>query len=700
MHGKLTRFSYTETMTSVPPIPAGSTKPAAPSGQIVQIVSLPDALQKVARATRVEGEVVGQNNDGTTRIRTSEGDIDVNIRGRQLQTGAKVELDIPAGNPPRQATVRPAPAPPPVPAPPPSTTLPPTTQPAPTVPLPETPVTRPPPVTGQPQTPAPLPGTPQTPAPVTTHPLPATPVATQPANPVPTLSLVLPGQTPTPDLAGATKPQLPLPTSYQPPAQGSASPQGIALPSLTEGQIVRLTPILPSPVTSATEPQIAPDSVIASKLSLFTLQAVLITKSTTDALQKSLIQTIKPLPGAISQQILTQTNVPVITAPGRSLTPTTIIPKNDFGIAQLLQGILGGTTETPDGIIPATNTTPRLLQLDVKIIDIKLPNVQLTPQTGAVILPATPIKADVDTSFIKPQNAAGFLGDARPAILTAIVTGFTPQNLPIVTIQWPNGSLSQNFTLQFAAGNLQTGSQITLIPQIPAAGATLPPLPTLRNPLQAATPWPVLDDMYQTLMQVSPQSAQGMVRILPSPSNGSNMGAAALLFIASIRAGDLGNWLGEKRIGALGKAIKGDFLSHLTGDTAAATRATPDTSADWRTYPLPLLWQNEISKVMFHLKHDGGDVEQEDKEGSTRFVMDLSLTRMGDVQLDGMLRDKRLDLIVRTQIPISGSMQLAMKNAYTDALEGTEMHGDLVFQGDMKQWMHVVKRDDHLAFNA
>lgn len=379
----------------------------------------------------------------------------------------------------------------------------------------------------------------------------------------------------------------------------------------------------------------------------------------------------------------------------------TTLPKADLGIIQLLQNVLSGSIGEADAPIPSTIATPRLLQLDVKIMDIKPPTVQIVPAPAGGGLPNAGISLKgMENSFLKPQNAGVFVGDARPAVLTAVVTGFTPQHLPIVTIQWPGGAVSQNFTLQFAAGNLQVGSQITLMPQPPVAGTTLPP-PSAHTLFQATTPWPVLDDMYQTLMQIAPQAAQSMARIVPSPSNGSNMGPAALLFIASVRAGDLGGWLGEKRLEALTKSTKGDFLSRLTQEASGATRANADgPSSEWRTYPLPLLWQNEISKVMFHVKHEAAEDEKEHNEGATRFVMDLSLNRMGDVQLDGMLRDKRLDLVVRTQLPISHSMQLAMKNAYTDALDGTDLFGDLVFQGDLKHWMHVVKRDEHLKLTT
>ena len=90
----------------------------------------------------------------------------------------------------------------------------------------------------------------------------------------------------------------------------------------------------------------------------------------------------------------------------------------------------------------------------------------------------------------------------------------------------------------------------------------------------------------------------------------------------------------------------------------------------------------------------GLEDERENAEAGTRFVMDLSLTRMGEVQLDGIVRGQRLDLIVRTQMPVSESMQEAMKKAYADALDGSNIYGELGFQGDLKQWVRVLSRED------
>lgn len=652
--------------TPIPPIGLPPQSPAQSSGQVVQIVSIPDALRNAAasRPVRTEGEVVQQNKDGSVRIRTPQGDMDVQVRGRQPQAGQKVELDIAAGS--RTATLRPAPA-----------------QPAPP-PLPQTP-----PVTGQP-------------VPQPNIPLPQTP----PTRPTP-----LPAPVP---VNANGKPLPPLPTSYPAPAKPVTSPQGSALPPLTTGQIVRLTPVLPAQAQTlqqSTMPVINADIPISTQLSKTTFQADLIARTAQDSLQKTMIQTVKP----------TITPIPTI-QPASAQAP--VQPQTtQQTIAKILGAIFSNQPATPDLKISSTlpmmpsitgstalenSITPSMptlkpLMLDAKILEIKLPQVQILSTPSNTIDGAKAAMTDTLSASIKlPVDVLA--GAAKPAGIVATVTGFTPQNLPLINIQWPNTTVPQNYILQFASGNLEPGSQLVLLPQpaagnVPANAAGLKPLMPL---LQSAMLWPAVDDIFQTLMQTSPQMAQALGKIIPSPANPSQLGASALLFIAATKAGELQNWMGDKRIDALQKIGKQSLMSRLAGEISSLTSSASNDgpATEWRSTPIPLLWQNEISKVMFHVHHDRGANEQDESGNSTRFIMDLNLTRMGDVQLDGLLREKRLDLVIRTQVPISKSMQQAMRVAYATALDGSDIYGELSFQGDLKNWMHVVKREEMFGANA
>ena len=116
-----------------------------------------------------------------------------------------------------------------------------------------------------------------------------------------------------------------------------------------------------------------------------------------------------------------------------------------------------------------------------------------------------------------------------------------------------------------------------------------------------------------------------------------------------------------------------------------------------------MFWEGEIQRITLYTRHENQnqqDDQQDNKNGQTRFVFDLSLTRMGKVQLDGFLKDQRLDLVIRTQNAFSQPMQQTMRQAYSGALDQTSLSGDLNFQGSTENWVHVLENEKQFGANA
>jgi hypothetical protein len=327
-----------------------------------------------------------------------------------------------------------------------------------------------------------------------------------------------------------------------------------------------------------------------------------------------------------------------------------------------------------------------------------------------------------------PPNAPMTQQQAAPSI-TVTVTELTQQQQPVIQIPMDGKGAVQNFFLQSPPASVPVGTQVTLQPQsiqipqpaaqqapwqtatapgapqtgaaqtafspapVPTTPASLVPLAwrTMLPLMQPASLWPTMDELFQTFYQATPAAAQVMGRIVPSPGNPANFGPAVLLFIAAIKAGDLQAWMGDKKLEMVQKLGKHSLLSRLSGEMSSLAGNNDAPGTDWKSFPVPILWQNEISKIMFHVRKEPSEKEQQDGDGGTRFVMDLPLTRMGDVQIDGLVRGKQLDLILRTQMPISASMQDAMRVAYARALDGTDIYGDIGFQAGSKGWETVLK---------
>jgi hypothetical protein len=167
-----------------------------------------------------------------------------------------------------------------------------------------------------------------------------------------------------------------------------------------------------------------------------------------------------------------------------------------------------------------------------------------------------------------------------------------------------------------------------------------------------------------------------------------------------MKSNDFQTWMGGRKLEMLQKLGKESLLTRLSGESAALSSNNDAGAADWKSFPVPILWQNEISKIMLHVRKEPPENGREDEDGAVRFVLDLALTRMGAVQIDGIVHGKRLDLILRTELPVSVPMQDAMKKAYADALDGGDVFGELGFQADMKSWVNVLKREGRVILNS
>lgn len=89
-----------KTGSGVPPLPQQRPELSA------RVENATGDLAHLLRPTRIEGIITGQSN-GLFHIRTERGDLDVRLRGAHSPAnGQKVEVELHAGHPPRQAVVR------------------------------------------------------------------------------------------------------------------------------------------------------------------------------------------------------------------------------------------------------------------------------------------------------------------------------------------------------------------------------------------------------------------------------------------------------------------------------------------------------------------------------------------------------------------------------------------------------------------
>jgi|GEM_PF-1820674 len=539
------------------------------------------------------------------------------------------------------------------------------------------------------------------------------------------------------------------PIAQAAPLSASAAPEiavnpQTGLPQI--GETVRLVPLTQDFITSLRQPAVT--NLQATSLPVLPASSLgaLPVLSTASA---SILSTPQNIPAP---------QIPVLSAlPSGTATLSQAPPQN-----QQIEnsGVQNSRVQIQTALqsLPATTVLPASLAAPSQPISVALspiPNtifmpglpdaapLAVTPQaffTPALNLlapaPAAPIPGTDDAANIRAiaaemprANGREATAEQRPHNVPARFEGLAPQGQPVFSVQFPQHSQSlmnappplyiMDYALsdgtRAALENLPQGLRATLSFAQPNAAQAMQTATSLQATLAAPaalpafstylTPglWPAANDLFQSVQQVSAGASAMMANTTPNPGNAAQFGPAVMFFVAALRSGDLSGWLGDKNIEMLQKAGKGGQLSRLLGDGQGMSRlAFEPVSQDWRAMSIPVMNENKIEKIALYYKHDDGGDEGDDKKsgGFKRFIFNLNLDQMGQVQLDGLFRGKKLDLAVRTSEPFSSAMRMDMRRIYVHTLEVAGMNGELSFQNALDNWVTINPEKDRFGVNA
>ncbi len=295
-----------------------------------------------------------------------------------------------------------------------------------------------------------------------------------------------------------------------------------------------------------------------------------------------------------------------------------------------------------------------------------------------------------------PASAPAMPGPASGAIqFTGTVTAVTHAGQPV--LQTPLGTL----TLEIRAP-LQTGSRITF--ELPA-GALTPSGPGAAGPGPAALgtlahSWPALEETLRVLQEIAPGVAAATLRdAVPQP--GSRLASGLLFFLAALSGGDVTRWLGNQASQALKSAGRDSLLSRLGQDFGQLSRLADNQGGDWRLFFIPLHDGDQLRQLRLFLRHGGQhrDGDARDDEDQTRFVVEVEMSRLGDLQLDGLVREKRLDLILRSRAPLPDFMRRDIMKIFHETNQITGNRGNMGFQSSL-EWKAMPIEAPEVAVDA
>ena len=117
---------------------------------------------------------------------------------------------------------------------------------------------------------------------------------------------------------------------------------------------------------------------------------------------------------------------------------------------------------------------------------------------------------------------------------------------------------------------------------------------------------------------------------------------AALSFIQSMRPGDLRQWPGDNSLRALERSgPRGAHLARtLAGEVAQLGAQSRETVGEWRSTPIPWNANGQVERINLITRReesadeDDGDDSKKGKGQGLRFLLDLELSRLGELQLE------------------------------------------------------------------
>jgi hypothetical protein len=261
-------------------------------------------------------------------------------------------------------------------------------------------------------------------------------------------------------------------------------------------------------------------------------------------------------------------------------------------------------------------------------------------------------------------------------VTVATVTGAQVGGQPVV-------ATDRGLLVLQAHPGLPAGTRLTLETLPPPAPTTLPRLAPL-DPM-GSRDWPALQHALDAMAQSDPQSARAVTAAI-LPQINARLATNMALFMGIVRGGvDPRAWIGDRGVRALEAAGRAELVDRLAEDLRGLQRQAEGGGGEWRTYPLPLLHDGVMDRVVVRVRRREDDEEGEAERverrgGGTRFLVDVNLSRLGPLQLDGLVRPKRLDLIVRSRDALPESLRTELRQIYAGAMADLRLAGDLGFQ--------------------
>ena len=413
-------------------------------------------------------------------------------------------------------------------------------------------------------------------------------------------------------------------------------------------------------------------------------------------------------------------NPSVVTPPSHTNT-TTVAPSVSSSMGSTnASTVTNQISPTPNNSTPASTTTPSANTGNTPPASVSTTS-NVTTQQAAT----TPAANTTNTNTAAPTTTTSPVSSTSASVTTSTTTPL-PSTLPgsqqpSAPIATPNQLAAGHIPAQII-GHEQSGESVvktalgTFKISLPGSGAqspaqafpvgtnfslqldsvqapnsTLPsqafnsPLPTEPASIgELSSQWRGLQEAMQSLAQTHPNAAAQLLdTIIPKP--GAKMAATTLFFLSAVRGGDIKQWLGQRNVELLEQMGRGELMRKLGSEFNTIRQFYTDSpSPNWQAIFMPVFDGEKWQQAHLFLKREPQGAEATSQEG-TRFVMEIELSKIGPMQLDGLVKKKQkrtaqFDLIIRSQQALRTKDRDEIRQIYRTASEISGFGGGVTFQ--------------------
>ncbi|MCC7260831.1 MAG: hypothetical protein IT567_07340 [Alphaproteobacteria bacterium] len=328
------------------------------------------------------------------------------------------------------------------------------------------------------------------------------------------------------------------------------------------------------------------------------------------------------------------------------------------------------------------------------------PETVATPTAGtpaaASARPAAPIPANAGVliSAAAPPPSSSARAIAIPATITGTdaATGERIALTPLGNLRLPADiAVPPNTKLTVQVLSTTPGAPSYAIPvegeEAAVTSASIASRTTPATVTELATRWDSLKELYTLLQTHQPELAARLLQGGAIPRADASLTSSTLFFMVALGSGDVRKWLGNDVVQMLEDSGKGNLLHRLGAEFGAIRQAfTQAPGQNWQTLLFPVFDGHELQQARMFIKRDPEEHKKDGKKrsGGTRVVVEVNLTQMGEVQLDGLYKEqkntKSFDLMVRSLRALGKDVRESIAQIFRDSLLDSPIAGTVSFQ--------------------